>query len=141
MPGASSVMNVGAKRAKAKEGATLDPTCWRAVTRCPAHDKLTLLEVMGEKWTFQDPENDRLYRCEVDASGNEVWFFKLIRTESEWISQSDAARLIGVSRQAIRNAIVWKRLGTVACNGRPMVSRAEVLALPIDPRRRRVRKS
>ena len=87
---------------------------------------------MGEVWTFQDPENDRLYRCEVDPDGSERWFFKVIRTESESISQSDAARLIGVSRQAIRDAIVWKRLGRVECNGRPMVSRAEVLALKID---------
>ena len=62
------------------------------------------------------------------------------RTEHEWISQSDAARLIAVSRQAIRNAIVWKRLTTADSNGRPMVSRAEVLALKIDPQKRRARK-
>ena len=117
-----------------------DPRSWRAVTRCPAPDKLTLLEVMGGVWTFQDPGNDRLYRCEVDASGDERWFFKLIPTESEWISPSDAARLLGVSREAIRRAIVYKRLGTTDCNGRQMVRRADVLALETDPRRRRARK-
>ena len=133
-------MGVGVKRARAKQEGVFDPTSWRPVARCPAPEKLTLLEVMGGVWTFQDPSGDRLYRCEIDPDGSERWFFKVIRTESEWISQSDAARLLGVSRQAIRNAIVWKRLGTVACNGRPMVSRAEVLALTIDPRRRRARK-
>ena len=116
------------------------PTSWRPLTWRPTHEKLTLLEVMGGVWTFQDPRNDRLYRCEIDPGGSERWFFKVARTEREWISQSDAARLIGVSRQAIRGAIVYERLGTVDCNGRPMVRRAEVLASKIDSKRRRARK-
>jgi hypothetical protein len=133
-------MSVGAKRAKATQGATLDPTSWLPLTRRPAPEKLTLLEVMGGVWTFQDPGNDRLYRCEIDPGGTERWFFKAIRTESELISQSDAARLIGVSRQAIRSSIVYERLRTVNCNGRPLVHRVEVLALQIDPKRGRARK-
>ena len=133
-------MSVGVKRARAKQGATLDLTSWRPVAGRPAPRKLTLLEVMGGVWTFQDPGNDRLYRCEIDAGGTERWFSKVIPKESELISQSDAARLIGISRQAIRSSIVCERLRTVSCNGRPMVYRAEVLALQIDPKRGRARK-
>lgn len=140
VPEASSVMSVGIRRAKAKQEETFDPTSWRPVTRRPAPRKLTLLEVMGGLCTFQDSGNDRLYRCEIDPGGTERWFFKVIPTESELISQSDAARLIGVSRQAIRRSIVYQRLRTVNCNGRPMVHRAEVLALQIDLKRRRGRK-
>jgi hypothetical protein len=95
---------------------------------------------MGGVWTFQDQGNDRLYRCEIDPGGTERWFCKVIPTESELISQSDAARLIGVSRQAIRSSIVYQRLRTVNCNGRPMVHRAEVLALQIDLKRGRAGK-
>ena len=113
---------------------------WHPVKRRPVPRELTLLGVTGGVWKFQDPGNTRLYRCEIDPDGSERWFFRVIRTECEWISQSDAARLIGVSRQAIRNAIVWKRLTTVDCNGRPMVSRTEVLALKVDLKRRRAQK-
>jgi hypothetical protein len=95
---------------------------------------------MGGVWTFQDPGIDRLYRCEVDPTGSEQWFFKIIHNEREWISQSDAARLIGVSRQAIRGAIVHGRLCTMNSNGQPVVRRADVLALQIDLRRRRAGK-
>ena len=133
-------MSVGIKRAKAKQEGAFDPTSWRVLTHGPEPEKLTLLEVMGGVWTFQDPGNDRLYRCEIDPDGSERWFFKVIRAEHEWISQSDAARLIGVSRQAIRIAIVYKRLCTMDGNGRPMVRRAEVLGLKIDLKRRRARK-
>jgi hypothetical protein len=113
---------------------------WRPRTWRPAREKLTLLEVMGGVWTFQDPRNDRLYRCEVDPHGSGRWFSKAVRTEGELISQSDAARLLGVSRQAIRNAIVWKRLRTADCNGRSMVSRSEVLAMKIDLKQSGARK-
>jgi hypothetical protein len=133
-------MSVGVKRAKAKQGATLDPTSWLPLNRPPTRGRLILLEVMGVVWTFQDPGNDRLYRCEIDPDGSERWVFKVIRAEHEWISQSDAARLLGVSRQAIRIAIVYKRLCTMDGNGRPMVGRADVLALKIDLKRRRARK-
>ena len=115
-------------------------TSWRPVIRRPAPRKLILLEVMGGVWTFQDPENTCLYRCEIDPEGSERWFFKMLHREPEWISQSDAARLIGVSRQAIGRAIVYERLGTVDCNGRPMVQRAEVLGLKIDLKRKGARK-
>lgn len=116
-------------------------TTWRPLKWRPAPEQLILLEATGGgAWTFQNPRNDRLYRCEIDPSGSERWFFKAIPTESEWISQSDAARLLGVSRQAITCAIVYKRLRTVDCNGRPMVRRAEVLALKINPKLRRARK-
>ena len=117
------------------------PPGWQALKGRPAPpEKLILLRVAGWVWTFQDPRNYRLYRCEVEPDGCERWSCQAIRTVHDWISQADAARLIGVSRQAIRNAIVWKRLETADCNGRPMVSRAEVLALPIDPKRGRARK-
>jgi hypothetical protein len=58
------------------------------------------------------------------------------RSDHEWISQADAERLVGVSSQAIRIAIVYKRLCTMDGNGRPMVRRADVLALKIDLKRR-----
>ena len=132
MAEASSVMSVGVKRASAKQEGAFDPTSWRPLTWRPAPEKLTLLEVMGGVWTFEDQRNTRLYRCEIDPGGTERWFFKVMRTESELISQSDAARLIGVSRQAIARAIVYERLGIVDCNGRPMVRRADVLALKIN---------
>ena len=133
------VTSVGVKRARAKQEEAFDPTSWQVLARGPAPEKLTLLGVMGGVWTFQGPGNDYLYRCEIDPGGTERWFFKVIRTESELLSQSDAARLLGVSRQAIARAIVHKRLKTVDCNGRLMVSRAEVLALKINLRRRRGR--
>jgi len=136
VPEASSVMSVGAKRAKAKQEGAIDGTSWHPLTRRPAPRKLILLQLMGAVWTFQDPENTCLYRCEADPDGSEQWFFKVIRTEREWISPSDAARLIGVGRQAIRSAIVHGRLCTMNSNGRPVVSRAEVLALQIDDRKR-----
>ena len=136
----------GAHAAKKREPSTRilpseeHHTSWKSLTRRLAPRKLTLLEVMGGVWTFQDAGNDRRYRCEIDPDGSERWFFKVIRTEYEWISQSDAARLIGVSRQAIRIAIVYRRLCTMDGNGRPMVRRADVLALKIDLKRRRGRK-
>jgi hypothetical protein len=83
-------MSVGVKRAKAKQGATLDPTSWLPLNWPPTRGRLILLEVMGVVWTFQDPGNDRLYRCEIDPDGSERWFFKVIRDGHEWISQSDA---------------------------------------------------
>ena len=140
VPEASSVMSVGVKRASARQEGAFDPTSWRPRTWHPAREKLTLLEVMGSVWTFQDPRNDRLYRCEVDPDDSGRWFFKDVRTEGELISEADAARLVGVSRQAIARAIVHRRLGTVDCNGGAMVRRTEVLALRIDPRRTRARK-
>ena len=86
---------------------------------------------MAGVWTFPDPGNTCLYRREIDPDGSERWSFKVIRTEREWISSSDAARLIWGRRQAIGRAIVFRRLCSMDCNGRPIVCRAEVLALKI----------
>lgn len=115
------------------------PRSWRPVTRRPVAEKLTLLQVMGGVWTFQDPGRERLYRCEIDPCAGERWSFKVVHPAGEWISQADAARLLGISRQAIRNAITYKRLRTVDCDGRTRVCKSEVLALKIDPKRRRTR--
>ena len=130
-------MSIAVKRVKASQDTDTDShalkrplpervpkqneSSWRPVTRRPAPRKLILLEVMGVVWTFQDPENTCLYRCEVDPDGSERWSFKAIHAEPEWISQSEAASLLGVSRQAIRIAIVYERLCTMDCNGRPVV--------------------
>ena len=116
---------------------------WQPLTRRPTPrklKKLMLLGVTGGVWTFQDPGRTCLYHREIDSEGSERWFFKMLHREPEWISQSDAARLIGVSRQAIGRAIVYERLGTVDCNGRPMVQRADVLGLKIDLKRKGARK-
>jgi hypothetical protein len=114
-----------------------DPTTWHPVKRRSSPEKLVLLRLVGGVCTFQDSANDWLYRREIDSDGSERWSFQVSRKEREWISQSDAARLIGVSREAIRKAIVYKRLGTVECNGHPRVSRADVLALKIQGRARK----
>jgi hypothetical protein len=46
--------------------------------------------------------------------------------EGEWIYPSEAARLFGVSRQAIGHAIASRRLATADCNGRPKLCRTDV---------------
>ncbi len=53
----------------------------------------------------------------------------VVRAETEWISQAEAARLLAVSRQAIGNAISHERLATADCNGRSKLYRPDVLAL------------
>jgi hypothetical protein len=75
--------------------------------------------VGADVWTSQHPRNGRLYRCEANSVGNERWFVKAVGTESQWISQAEAGRLCGVSRQAMNNAIAQKRLKTEDCNGTP----------------------
>jgi hypothetical protein len=89
------------------------------MTGWPDPRKLILLHAMGGVWTFQHPRNGRLYRCEVNSDGNERWLVKAVSTESQWISQAEAARLRGVSRQSISGAIARKLLKTEDCNGRP----------------------
>jgi hypothetical protein len=86
---------------------------------------------MGSVWSFQHARDGRLYRCEIDSDGNERWFVQAIRAEREWVSQSEAARLLGVSRQAIGNAISRKRLASADCNGRAKLYRPDVLALKV----------
>jgi hypothetical protein len=101
------------------------------LTSAGTPEKLTLLGVMGSVWSFQDPRDGRLYRCEIDSEGNERWLVQDIPAESEWICPSEAARLLRVSRQAIRNAIVAGRLAMADCNGRLKVCRTDVLALKV----------
>lgn len=52
---------------------------------------------------------------------------------SDWISQADAARLRGVSRQAIAKLIKAGRLTGLTVGGHVFVNREEVLAF--EPRR------
>ena len=47
---------------------------------------------------------------------------------SDWISQSEAARLRGVSRQAISKLVRTGRLASIVIGGHTLVSRAEVVA-------------
>jgi plasmid maintenance system antidote protein VapI len=49
----------------------------------------------------------------------------------EWVSQSEAARLRGISRQAIARLVVRGRLSTIEVAGRKLVRRSEVMAF--DP--------
>ena len=52
---------------------------------------------------------------------------------TEWISQAEASRLRGVSRQAISKLVSNGRLRTVEVGGRIFVSRADVLAFEPNP--------
>jgi hypothetical protein len=96
---------------------------------------------MGNVWSFQDPANGRLYRCEVDSMGNEQWYVMPPTIQHEWISLAEAARLRGVTIKAISRAIARKRLSTVECNGRPKVCRSDVLTLTLRYRKSPVLKS
>jgi len=87
--------------------------------------------VIGTVWNFQDPKNGRRYRCQIDSDGTERWFVHSIRAEGEWISQAEAARLVGVSRQAIGNAVACRRLAIADCNGPSKVYSPDVLALKV----------
>jgi excisionase family DNA binding protein len=52
---------------------------------------------------------------------------------NEWISASEAARLRGVSRQAIANLVRRGRLRTLQFGGKTFVSRTDVEAYAPDP--------
>ena len=52
---------------------------------------------------------------------------------AEWISQAEASRLRGVSRQAIAKLVANGRLRTLEVGGRDLVSRADVLAFEPNP--------
>ena len=52
---------------------------------------------------------------------------------AEWISQAEASRLRGVSRQAIAKLVTNGRLRTLEFGGRVFVSRADVLAFEPNP--------
>jgi excisionase family DNA binding protein len=47
---------------------------------------------------------------------------------ADWISLSEAARLRGVSRQAISKLVKQGRLRTLNAGGRPLVYKADVLS-------------
>jgi hypothetical protein len=52
---------------------------------------------------------------------------------AEWISQAEASRLRGVSRQAIAKLVANGRLRTLELAGRVVVSRADVLGFAPNP--------
>ena len=52
---------------------------------------------------------------------------------AEWISQAEASRVRGVSRQAIAKLVSNGRLRTLTVGGRALVSRADVLAFEPNP--------
>lgn len=52
---------------------------------------------------------------------------------ADWISQAEAARLRGVTRQAIAKLVRNGRLRTMEVGGRVLVSRADVLAFEPHP--------
>ena len=52
---------------------------------------------------------------------------------AEWISQAEASRLRGVSRQAIAKLVANERLRTMEVGGRVLVSQADVLAFEPNP--------
>lgn len=51
----------------------------------------------------------------------------------DWISQAEAARLRGVTRQAIGKLVAHGRLRTLEAGGRALVSRSEVLSYEPKP--------
>ena len=57
---------------------------------------------------------------------------------NDWISQADAARLRGVSRQAIGRLIKRGRLKAAKIAGRLVVRRADVVTFEAEPTGRRV---
>lgn len=52
---------------------------------------------------------------------------------ADWVSQAEAAKLRGVTRQAIAKLVREGRLSVLVIGGRPLVSRAEVLAFEPRP--------
>lgn len=56
---------------------------------------------------------------------------------SDWISQAEAARLRGITRQAIAKLIKHHRLPTLEVGGRRFVSRTDVLSFAPLPAGRR----
>ena len=56
-----------------------------------------------------------------------------LRDPDEWISQAEAARLRGVSRQAIAILVKKRRLPVLKIGGRLLVSRKEVEEFRPEP--------
>jgi hypothetical protein len=132
---------LGARHFRVKPSKRNPDSTWNPLTQHPTPKKLTLLGVMGNVWSFQDPANGRLYRCEVDSMGNEQWYVMPPTIQHEWISLAEAARLRGVTRESIGRAIAHKRLSMVECNGKPKVCRSDVLTLTLRYRKSPVLKS
>ena len=59
--------------------------------------------------------------------------FKTAIDPEEWISQAQASRFRGVSRQAIAKLVGSGRLRTLTLGGRTFVSRADILAFEPKP--------
>ncbi|MCS6244492.1 MAG: helix-turn-helix domain-containing protein [Opitutus sp.] len=64
----------------------------------------------------------------------------MIEDPENWISQSEAARLRDVSRQAISKLVQAKRLRTFSFGGHIFVSKADVLAFEPNPAGRKPNK-
>ena len=60
-------------------------------------------------------------------------YFKAVFDPLEWISQAEASRVRGVSRQAIAKLVGNGRLRILEVGGRAFVSRADVLAFEPNP--------
>lgn len=63
------------------------------------------------------------------------------RSTDEWISQAEAARLRGVTRQAISRLVRRGRIRSMPVAGRLLVSRADAIAFEPQSPGRRKRKS
>jgi hypothetical protein len=92
-------------------------------------------------WQRKTCERSLLSRAEYSSTSVQDGMFspsvlckslrRLFHADREWISKSQAARLLGVSRQAIGNAIASGRLATTDCNGRSRLYRPDVFALKV----------
>jgi excisionase family DNA binding protein len=58
-------------------------------------------------------------------------------TSDEWISQAEAARMRGVSRQSIARLIKRQRVATLKIGGRLLVRRKEIEQFTAQPAGRR----
>lgn len=61
----------------------------------------------------------------------------ITKTIHDWVSQSEAARIRGCSRQAIARLVERGRLATMEVGGRKLVNRNEVMAFKALPSGRR----
>jgi excisionase family DNA binding protein len=58
----------------------------------------------------------------------------LLTTDLEdWVSQSEAARLRGTTRQAIARLVARGRISVLAVGGRKLVRRSEIIAFEATP--------
>jgi hypothetical protein len=59
---------------------------------------------------------------------------------SDWISQAEAARMRGTSRQAIHRLVIRGRLATLKVGDRRFVSKSQIAKLVAEPAGRKARK-